>query len=340
MFRDFFTCKNFCNKFLIILIKVIIFLLVLYWLCCQLQKSWNEIGQYHWHLCYGWLVLSGVFYITALFPSSILWFFSLQWLGQKTSLSKAIVSYYLSQVGKYIPGKAMVIIIRAGVVAGSGVQPSIAATCVFYETLTMMGTGVFIASLNFLFCLHQHWIFLCFGLVLTLVFYIPLFPPVFIRILQILHISKNKPLVQKCLKKFKYSFLLKGFGLSSFSWLFQGLSLWATICGLGIENSSPSFVLPRIVSIVALATALGFIIPVAPGGLGIREGILSSLLVPFFIIVLKYPSNSYYCTIAPETFATITSILQRIITILAESVSVIVIILGIAFRKLFIRNKS
>jgi len=47
---------------------------------------------------------------------------------------------------KYVPGKALVVILRAGLIRSRRVNAVVAAISVFYETLTMMAVGSFLAG--------------------------------------------------------------------------------------------------------------------------------------------------------------------------------------------------
>ena len=302
-------------------LKLVVLALIFLWIGRQLQKSWADIAQYEWRPRYSWIVLSGIFYIVAFLPSATLWYLSLRWFGQEPGYWDSIKAFYLSQLGKYVPGKAMVVIIRADSIAGPKVRASIAAVSVFYETLTMMGSGAFIAALIVLCLFRQHWFFSCMALGVAVASCVPLLPPVFVRILKLLRIGANDPQVQESLRSLKYSCLIKGFALTSVLWLFFGLSLWAAICGIGIVPQPLLTALPRYVSVGALAMALGFAVPISPGGLGIREAVLSALLIPYFVVILQYPENESF-SIAPEALATIVSLLQRIVSIFAEVAAV------------------
>lgn len=297
--------------------KFLTLVLILVWIFLQLERCWSEIIEYQWQIRYGWLLISGLLYIIAFIPSALFWFLSLRWLGQSPQFWQSVKAFYFSQLGKYIPGKAMVVIIRSEMASGPKVRASIAAVCVFYETLTMMGSGAFIAALIVLCYFRQHLTFSCMALGVALVSLLPLIPPVFVRILKVLRIGKNDLQVQESLQNLKYSYLFKGFFLMIFLWLGFGLSLWAAIKGLGITTPSLLWTLPRYVAVVALAMTLGFAVPISPGGLGIREAVTFALLTPYFSNLLSDPSNSSW-TITPEALATIVSLVQRVTSIIAE----------------------
>ncbi|MBR5627593.1 MAG: hypothetical protein IKW74_08260, partial [Thermoguttaceae bacterium] len=90
--------------------KIFVTLLVLGWISYRLYSDWTEISRYHWKLHYCWLIGAGGFYLTAFFAAAVFWYLSLRWLGQIPTFFQAVRSYYVSQLGKYIPGKAMVVV--------------------------------------------------------------------------------------------------------------------------------------------------------------------------------------------------------------------------------------
>lgn len=328
--RSFF--KKYIKPF-----KVLVFILLILWLYWQIRSGWKEIIQYNWQINYAWLLLSGLFYLIAFLPSAFFWFLLLRWLEQKVPFWLSLKSFYFSQLGKYIPGKAMVVLIRMGMISEAGVRPSIAVVSVFYETLTMMGSGAFFAACIVLCSFKQHWIisFMAFGV--AFISLLPLMPPVFTRVLRFLHIAKDDEHIQKAIGKLGYAKIIKGFLLMFFLWSCFGLSLWAAIRSLGIITEPLHFILPLYVAVVALAMTIGFVVAIAPGGLGVREAIISALLLPYFTSLLKHPCNSNW-PITPESLSTIVSLVQRITSISAEVGIVILFCISALFKKLI--NKT
>lgn len=298
-------------------VKLSIILLVLGWIAFRLVESWKEISQYHWNLQYGWIILSGIFYLTAFLPAATLWYLSLHWMGQKPTYFSAIKAFYASQLGKYIPGKAMVVLIRVGMLAEENIRASIAAVAAFYETLTMMATGAFLSALVIVIYFREHWIYSLMAFGAMLLVGLPVLPPIFIRIIHFLRIGKNDPTLDEHLRQITWRSIGVGFGLMTILWIMFGMGLWAAILGLGIVPGDLLEHIPRYVSVTALAIVLGFAVPLSPGGIGVREVILSLLLVPYFATILAMPENNTI-QVGVENLALIVSIEQRMISIVAE----------------------
>src|SRR5262249_17170481 len=61
----------------------------------------------------------------------------------------ALRAYLISHLGKYVPGKAMVVVMRVGLSSQHGARPATAAIATFYETLVMMAAGSVVAAAGF-----------------------------------------------------------------------------------------------------------------------------------------------------------------------------------------------
>ena len=85
---------------------------------------------------------AGVVYLVSWLPSVWFWRELMRPVGGHVTFRDAARAYYCGHLGKYIPGKAMVLVIRAALVKDRGCPPLLAAVTASYETLTMMGTGV------------------------------------------------------------------------------------------------------------------------------------------------------------------------------------------------------
>jgi len=106
-----------------------------------LIEAWAQVSRFSWRLNIGWLFLSGIFYLIALVPAALYWFVALRQLGQKPRFVETLRAYYVGGLGKYVPGKAMVVIMRTAMIRSSTVHTTVAAASVFLETFTMMAVG-------------------------------------------------------------------------------------------------------------------------------------------------------------------------------------------------------
>jgi uncharacterized membrane protein YbhN (UPF0104 family) len=217
-------------------------------------------------------------------PMGLFWHVVLRALGQRPRLAETLRAFYIGHLGKYVPGKAMVVVLRAGLVRSDRVDTTVAAVSVFTETLTMMAVGAFLASviLPILFPGQQSLILLGVGLMICAG--VPTLPPIFRQLVYFLRVRKLNPKIGELLKGLTFRVMAVGWVGNLFGWSLLGLSLWATLCampGFGPEQIDPIRFLPLVTATVCLAVVAGFL-ALIPGGVMVREYILMTLLAPTF----------------------------------------------------------
>jgi hypothetical protein len=230
----------------------------------------------------GWLVASGVLYALALGCSAFFWQRLLLALDQRLTFPVAARGYYVGLLGKYLPGKAWALFLRAGLVAPE-VKQGVALITAFYEVFTTMASGSLVAALVFACWPLVHDLALPSALIaflLVLLLGIPLIPPVFNRLMERLA-KRFRNAEAFRLPPLRPGTLLVGLVIMACAWVFFGLSLWSVMQAV-MDNPLPlnGPVLARYAAIMGLAYAGGFLIVVVPSGMGIRELILLKFLVP------------------------------------------------------------
>lgn len=240
----------------------------------HLSESNVSLSRFRW----SWLPLAGAFYFGSMIVCWIYWHLVLVALGQRPDAWSSFRAFVMGQLGKYFPGKALVVILRTSLISGPAVQPAVAATSVFVETLTYMAVGAGVASLMMiLFVKVGFWLNLL-GAGAVLAAGLPIAPPVLRFLVRFLRIDRLSPKIGKAVANLKTRTAMIGWGMLPVSWLLVGLSLWATIQliavgEVGIEE------LPRVTACAALAVVVGFL-SMMPGGLGVRELVLVAILAP------------------------------------------------------------
>ncbi len=224
---------------------------------------------------YGWWIGAVGVYIGTMFLSCCFWFRVLLALGQKPKFGSALLAFFASQLGKYVPGKAMVVVIRTDLIRGDDVRTAPAAASVFVETLTWIFVGSVIGSL-LLVTQFEGQIFLkTIGVALAMIAGVLTWPPIFRRIALKLGVVKGRK-AKKILNGLNFQTMSFGWLLMTLGWCLNGLSLWMVIKGLpGTAVAISDFSLVMVC--VSLATVAGFV-SLLPGGLGVRELVMIPLL--------------------------------------------------------------
>ncbi len=228
----------------------------------------------------GYASLAGLVYFLGFLPAAWFWYRILNWLGQDVTFFRALRAYCIGQLGKYVPGKAWVVILRTSLVQGERVQPTMAAAGVFLETLTMMSVGAVLSVLYLIINLRGNpqlfWLAVGLFVLVTL----PTLPPLFKPILRFIARKGGREEVVLAIEKLGFPRLAQGWLAMVLLWTMYGLSLSLTLQSLGMQGAMTPSLLPNMVAAVSLATVAGFLVLFLPGGLGAREFVLIAVLVP------------------------------------------------------------
>ena len=286
------------RKWLLRTLKLLIVLLVLWALRQTLEDAWSQLGEYQWRVRSGWVLASGILYLLGLLLAGIYWHHVLLVLGQDARLGESLRAYFVGHLGKYVPGKAMVVVIRTAMVRGRRIDTAIAAASVFFETLTMMAVGAFLAALvlavGFRGEAPKFW-----GAVgLMLVAGLPTLPAIFKRLARLAGVGRSSPGLSLKLDNLGCGTLLRGWALMTLAWALLGLSYWAALEAMAIPGLDPIGELPRYTAAVALAMVAGFLLLVSPGGIGVREAALVALMIPYLKTLSPHPELAAWASAA------------------------------------------
>jgi glycosyltransferase 2 family protein len=282
-------------------VKAAVAVVVLWAVGRHFLRTWNDLAEHRLTLQFEpiWLVASGLLYLAGLSAFGVFYELILRASATPVRLGPALRAYLVSHLGKYVPGKAMVVVMRSGMVVPFGARASTAAIATFYETLVMMAAGGLVAAAGFAMAsgsgrvavtvprwgpieLPLYRLSAISGLGLGLAFVVVVAPPVFRRLAGL--ISLPIPGVgTDALPRLSGGLLERGLLWSALGWFLLGLSLLAVVRAMGPAGGGEILALgkvPVMIGAVALATISGFVVAVVPGGLGVREGVLMSLLAP------------------------------------------------------------
>ncbi|MDA0834694.1 MAG: hypothetical protein O2955_05480 [Planctomycetota bacterium] len=258
-------------------------------------KLWQHDDLQDWDFQFRWFVLAGITNVVGWLPAVYVWRRMLQFGGASVPATMTARAYYAGHLGKYIPGKAAVLAVRAALLKPWGTNIWLSMMTTTLETLATMSLGLLIA-----FCLvmsgvvpgiHELWSGGGEGLadpatiaassvshigvaLLILLGFVPTIcwgcSGVMIRLLHVVRPSWNQ--TGRSWQIPWSSWLLLAIG-----WGIHGISLGLTMKGVTGES-----ILwhdwPMWTASVSWATAGAFFVFLVPGGLGVREGLLIEFL--------------------------------------------------------------
>jgi uncharacterized membrane protein YbhN (UPF0104 family) len=288
-----------------------------------------ELSQHEWHVNPLWLLAAGAIYALALVPMGWFWQRTLAALGCPMPFIFALFAYFMGHIGKYVPGKAMSVILRVAAVRKWVPSMRIALISTLLETLTMMAVGACLAAAMSVFVLRLDWMYSVAAVVFALATALPTLPPIARRLAMFgLNRSgqangasntavKRAPTpaeIATRLREIDFGLLAQGWFAAAIGWLLQAVSLWATLRSIGIDRVSLVGDLPTFVAAVSFAVVAGFASQI-PAGLGVRDALLMQLLVPA----------------CGQTNSFIAAVLMRLIWLMSELAACGILYIGARF---------
>jgi len=291
-------------------VKALIGLAILYFIARQFARDLAQPELYEQRFQWALLIPAAVLYLIGLGASAVNWGWMLTTLGHRPRVALLLRAYYVGQLGKYVPGKALALFLRAAMADKARVPTGLAGLTAFYEVLTTMASGVLLASVLFAIAgptgpmpdsppltvqqmlrleLPEQGLALSTRIrlsgLLAMGLLVLLAPPVFNRLLDRLTFPFRQRMTGS-LPRIRWMHLLVGLALGMAGWLCMGLALATTfhaVPGAGLPWTAE--VLARLTAALALAYVAGFLVLVAPGGLGVRELFLKLLLTGELVAV-------------------------------------------------------
>lgn len=301
----------------LVAVQVVVVLLVAWGIWRNIEKAVDQVQQQNFsfeQLRWAWIAMSGVLYLCGSALMGLFWYRLMQAMQQRPNLWSTLRAFFIGHLGKYVPGKALVVVLRTSLVQGENMQRSVVATAVFAETLTMVSVGAVYAAVLIAVWYSQHQLLLWIAVAIGLAAGVVTLPPVFRTIVLTLKVSKINPEIEEKLAGLDGKVMAWGWGANLMGWTLLGCSMYATMLSIpdaDIHSAHPLEAFPLLAATVCLAMVVGFVTPI-PGGMGVREYVIMEMMAPVYGPVV----------------AVVSAVLLRVAWLLAE-VALAIILYGI-----------
>lgn len=288
----------------------------------NIVKNYNEIKDHLKELDFMLLGLAFFVLFLPMFFLTYLWQAILKSMGLKLTYNETFSIYFIGNLGKYIPGKIWQFFMMAYMAKDKGLSAGKAFSAAFVGQMLSITAGILIAFVTIGFSFKKYIanpiyivsfiLFICF--ILTL----------FIKP-QLVEKSGNliaKKLGRASTLKLEFNPKKLVIFISAYSviWVLVGVSFFIicrSLINVGLEK------LPFTIGAFSASVVIGFLTLFAPGGIGVREGLITILL----------PKGE----ITTPTIASIISIIARLIFTLNE---IALFGIALAFRSKEERNEQ
>lgn len=220
------------------------------------------------------LTLAVIFLQAGMMVNVLLMKFVLRFLGSKASFRDAYNAYFVSNIGRYIPGKIWQLLILTRLARSHGVGAVEGSTLFTINQLLVVLSGFL-----FVFLL----LFFDNGLVDKSLFTIPiilfsvifLFPRFLIKIVNFFLSKFNFRAIKYSITR-KYAISIAGFVFISY--FFTGVGFAFLVHGIGLTTNDLCY----LIAVYPLSYLIGYISLITPGGLGVRESAIMFFLKDYF----------------------------------------------------------
>ena len=295
------------------IIRILLFITVLWFIYDSLNSNMDRIKAVSYsNYDPKFLFLSVVMIFISLVYPVFVWRYLISILGEDIKTSAAMRVWFLSNLGRYIPGKVFQVAGLIFLSAKEGIAKSKSVQSILFSQITSNGLGLFM-GLGLIslqtgtddFPNHFH-----IALLLIVIFVIIIwFPSIVFRSSNLILKKMNKDTIDQSVGRREYMIYLS---LQIVNWMFMSISLALLIksyTDLSIrENMEVLYILP-------LSWTIGILAVFAPGGIGVREGAMSFWLSRFI----------------PIEFALVLPWIHRILNTLAEVI--LTVIFTLTYRK-------
>jgi uncharacterized membrane protein YbhN (UPF0104 family) len=254
------------------LLQVVVGLVLFAAVAVAAAREWHSVRDTIGELSPLALAVSGGLALVGLFASSLTWRALVHELGSDVSRHAAARIYLVGQLGKYVPGSlwAFVLQMELGRRAGVPRRRCVAAALAAVGVNMVIGLAIGLLALAPVADSRKTWLVV----LLVPIGIVAIAPPVLTwEVDLLLRILRASPLD----RAISWAGVLVASGWSAVSWVAYGLALWVVVVS-GHEASAEGLAL--CLGGVPLAMTAGFLVVVAPSGIGVREAALVAALSP------------------------------------------------------------
>lgn len=255
--------------------------------------SWSAVDG-------GWLALAVAAAAVAIVFPGLYWWWVLRAMHIDAPPAAVASAYYVGNLGKYVPGKAMVLILRAAALRPYGAGVLLVSASVVVETLTTMAVAAACGAAIVWALDVPMWLRWA-AAAAALAAVVPTIPPI---LLPLLRLKVTAPhVLQRLADDYRWPLVFRGWAVSVAAMIAMGVGLLAVLQAM--PGDLPAIGSPRLLAICVAAVSLSLVagfISLLPGGAGVRELVLTLLLAP----------------LVGSSEALVVAILHRLCTIAAE----------------------
>lgn len=253
-------------------VKWVAAVVALAFLVWSIARQWDAISRDFVRLDAGTIVLGVAATIVALVANMLSWRAMMSASGFRVRLAAASSIFFVGQLGKYIPGGVWSIAAQAELGRAHGLQRTGSAVAALASMLVSMVTAAVVGIVAVLLASSTGFATFWWLIPLIVVGLVCLTPPVLGRLIAVAFRILRRPAQDTTLT---WTGTVWSLVWSLVMWLAYGVQATLVLRVFGADSPT---LFPVAVGAYAVAWLVGFVVVIAPAGIGPREGILVLLL--------------------------------------------------------------
>ncbi len=259
----------------VFILKLLVMIAVFTFVGIKLAETWHTVGQHPVHIDWRFCLIIPLTFIGIMATNSLTWLWLARRMGDRSPILPLLGAYTFSQMGKYAPGKVLLVLMRIERTHRAGMSRETCLLSTLLENAMYTLSGGLAGSTALVLAARNHPLYLV-GCGILMAGLLGLFHPrFFFWIINTALRSLGKAGIPPN-RRFKPSHMIYAVLMFLPCWFFGGIALWAAVRCVHDVNILHT---AELIGVFALSVSLGMF-SLLPGGLGVREAVQALFIAP------------------------------------------------------------
>ncbi len=259
----------------VLILKIVVMATVFTFVGVRLAETWHTVGQHPVSIDWRYCAIIPLAFIGIMATNALTWLWLARQMGDRSAMIPLLGAYTFSQMGKYAPGKVLLVVMRLERTHRVGMSRETCLLSTLLENAMYTLSGALVGSTALVMAARNHPLYLV-GCGMLMAGLLGLFHPrIFFWIINTALRSMGKGAIPPH-RRFKLSHMICAVLMFLPCWLFGGVALWAAVsCVHHVSVVHTA----ELIGVFALSVSLGMF-SLLPGGLGVREAVQALFIAP------------------------------------------------------------
>ncbi len=259
----------------VFILKLIVMVAVFAFVGIKLEQTWHTVGQHPVHIDWRYCAIIPLAFVGIMTTNALTWLWLARRMGDRSPVLPLLGAYTFSQMGKYAPGKVLLVLMRLERTHRAGMARETCLLSTLLENAMYTLSGGLVGSTALVVAARNHPLYLL-GCGLIMASLLGLFyPPFFFWIINTALRSMGKAAIPPS-RRFKLKHMIYAVVMFLPTWLWGGVGLWMAVSCVHHVSILHTF---ELIGVFALSVSLGMF-SLLPGGLGVREAVQALFIAP------------------------------------------------------------